>query len=129
MRERIQAAWESFRACAPGTRCQERYWRRREAGGRAGTVRRVFGGLAVVALGVVLIPLPGPGGLIILFGLALVGGEVLPLARLLDWAEVWARAVWAVTPGPAKKAAHVLLLAGFVLALYTAFRLVLGAAR
>ena len=129
MRERIRTAWESFRGCAPGTRCQERYWRRREAGGRSGATRRVFGGLAVVALGVVLIPLPGPGGLVILFGLALIGGEVLPLARFLDGAEVWARAVWAVTPGPAKKAVHVLLLAGFVLALYAAFRLALGAAR
>ncbi len=31
---------------------------------------------------------PGPGLLTFLLGLALIGGEFLPVARLLDWAEV-----------------------------------------
>ena len=31
---------------------------------------------------------PGPGLLTFLLGLALIGGEFLPVARFLDWAEV-----------------------------------------
>jgi Putative transmembrane protein (PGPGW) len=37
--------------------------------------------------------LPGPGTLTFFVGLGMIAGEFRPVARFLDWAEVWARVV------------------------------------
>jgi uncharacterized protein (TIGR02611 family) len=42
-------------------------------------------GIAVIAVGIVLLPLPGPGWLIIFAGLGLLGTEYAWAARLLTW--------------------------------------------
>lgn len=42
-------------------------------------------GVAVIALGVVLLPLPGPGWLIIFAGLGVLGTEYTWARRLLTW--------------------------------------------
>lgn len=44
-------------------------------------------GVAVVAVGVVLLPLPGPGWLIIFGGLGILASEYPWAARLLRWAR------------------------------------------
>ena len=50
---------------------------------------------AVIALGsLVLAPLPGPGWITILIGLMILGGELLPVARFLDWLEIRLRKLW-----------------------------------
>ncbi len=50
---------------------------------------------AVIALGsLVLAPLPGPGWITILIGLMILGGELLPVARFLDWLEIQLRKLW-----------------------------------
>ena len=50
---------------------------------------------AVIALGsLVLAPLPGPGWITILIGLMILGGELLPVARFLDWLEIQFRKLW-----------------------------------
>ena len=53
-------------------------------------------GLAIVALGLLLVPLPGPGWLIVFLGLTLLGSEYHWARRLLAWlrrvlARFWER--------------------------------------
>jgi Putative transmembrane protein (PGPGW) len=57
---------------------------------------------SVIAVGSLLTaPLPGPGLATVSLGLAILAGELLPAARLLDWSEIrlrqlgrFVRAVW-----------------------------------
>ena len=55
--------------------------------------------------GVFLLAAPGPGWLTLFVGLGMISGELRPVARSLDWAEVklrWlareAREVWKASP-------------------------------
>jgi hypothetical protein len=59
--------------------------------------------------GLVAVPGPGPGWLIILLGLVMIAGESLSFARFADWAEIKLRrlarrvaGVWAASPASAK---------------------------
>jgi len=63
----------------------------------------------VVGGGLVAVPGPGPGWLIILLGLVMIAGESLSFARFADRAEIKLRrlarrvaAVWAASPASAK---------------------------
>ena len=96
MVEQIRRHWREFRESKPGQRFEERYRRRRQ-GEQRHIVWRIFlitlG--AVIALGsLVLAPLPGPGWITILIGLMILGGELLPVARFLDWLEIQLRKLW-----------------------------------
>ena len=51
-------------------------------------------GLAVVACGVVLLPLPGPGWLVIFGGMAIWGTEFAWAQRVLFWTKRKARVGW-----------------------------------
>ncbi|HEX2097720.1 MAG TPA: PGPGW domain-containing protein [Rubrobacteraceae bacterium] len=48
----------------------------------------IFGGFLLVVGGVIAVPGPGPGWLIILLGLWMLAGELLFLARFMDRVEV-----------------------------------------
>jgi uncharacterized protein (TIGR02611 family) len=48
-------------------------------------------GVAVIAIGIVLLPLPGPGWLIIFAGLGVLGTEYAWAARLLRWVRARVR--------------------------------------
>ena len=96
MVEQIRGHWREFRESKPGQRFEERYRRRRQ-GEQGHIVWRIFlitlG--AVIALGsLVLAPLPGPGWITVLIGLMILGGELLPVARFLDWLEIQLRKLW-----------------------------------
>ncbi len=93
----------------------------------------VVGGL-ILALGSLAFGvLPGPGMLTFFVGVGMIAGEVRPVARLLDWAEVrarefgrWVRGIWrssaggkllvvsvaAICVGAVLWVAHLLLFAG-----------------
>jgi uncharacterized protein (TIGR02611 family) len=93
MVERMKRHWREFRESKPGERFKDRYRRRQEAE-RGHIVWRIFlitlgAGIAVGSL--VLAPLPGPGWITVLIGLMILGGELLPAARFLDWLEVQLR--------------------------------------
>lgn len=79
-------------------------------------------GIVVIAVGVVLLPLPGPGWVIIFAGLGLLATEYSWAARLLAWARAhvvgWTR--WA-----ARQPLAVRVILG-VLALAALLALVLG---
>jgi uncharacterized protein (TIGR02611 family) len=96
MVEQIRKHWREFRESKPGQRFEERYRRRRQ-GEQGHIVWRIFlinlG--AVIAVGsLVLAPLPGPGWITVLIGLMILGGELLPVARFLDWLEIQLRKLW-----------------------------------
>ena len=90
MVERMKRHWREFSEGNPGERFKDRYRRRQEAE-RGHILWRIFlialG--AVIAVGsLVLAPLPGPGWATVFVGLMILGGELLPAARFLDWLEV-----------------------------------------
>jgi len=54
----------------------------------------VTAGLALIAFGVAVGWLPGPGGFVAIFGLALLAAVWRPLAEFLDNAELRTRCFW-----------------------------------
>jgi hypothetical protein len=83
--------WRRFSQGRPGKRFQERYRRRQEQGHGQWGVRRVTYlslGVLIVAVSAVGGLLPGPGWGTAIIGFALIAGEFLPAARLLDRAEL-----------------------------------------
>jgi uncharacterized protein (TIGR02611 family) len=96
MIEQMKRHWREFRESEPGERFKERY-RRRQQAERGHIVWRIFlitlG--AVIAVGsLILAPLPGPGWATVFVGLMILGGELLPAARFLDWLELQLRRLW-----------------------------------
>src|SRR5919199_1315838 len=86
--------WRGFSRGRPGKRFQDRYRRRQERGHGQWGVRRVFNltlGILIVAVSAVGGLLPGPGWGTAIIGFALIAGEFLPAARLLDRAELQLR--------------------------------------
>jgi hypothetical protein len=106
--------WRLFREIESGHRFQTRYSshrKRRERGEawRYGRVLNLAGGPALIAAGFAFLPTPGPSYIIIVIGLWMLAGEVLPLARLFDRAEVRLRelarrvkAFWTGSPTAAR---------------------------
>ena len=92
---RLKGDWEEFRESKPGERFKERYRRRQQEPGHM--VKRIVLVIlgSVIALGSLFTaPLPGPGFATVFLGLAILAGELLPAARLLDWSEVRLRKLW-----------------------------------
>src|SRR5215207_3144765 len=91
---RTKESWRRFKGSEPGHRFQDRYRRRqeREHGWRdPSRLFYVVGGLVLAVGSLLLGVLPGPGMLTFFVGLGMIAGEFRSVARLLDWAEVWAR--------------------------------------
>ncbi len=77
--------WREFRTDPPGRRFENRYWRRNTR--RSSVWRRllvIVFGIVVIAIGIVMLVLPGPGSLVIVLGAALIAEESLWASRLLD---------------------------------------------
>ncbi len=85
--QHLRREWRAFRGDSPGQRFKNQHRRMREAG--SAKLRALAIGLGVVLLagGVVLLFVPGPGLIVVVFGLALLAGESRTLAGLLDRAE------------------------------------------
>jgi uncharacterized protein (TIGR02611 family) len=130
---RLKGDWEEFKESKPGERFKERYHRRQQSPGH--TVKRILLVIlgSVIALGSLFTaPLPGPGFATVFLGLAILAGELLPAARLLDWSEVRLRQLWQFVEdvwrtGPFSKVSIIFvatfLATGF---LYIAYRLLFG---
>ena len=88
----LKSSWHEFWHDVPGQRFGHRY-ERHNAGDRskAGRVLLIGTGILLVALGLVFGPLPGPGFVPALAGLALLAGESQRIATSLDRAEVKVR--------------------------------------
>jgi uncharacterized protein (TIGR02611 family) len=136
MIEKIRESWQSFKESEPGQRYKDRYRRRQQSKSGEfdlGLVVSVLGGVLIVLGGIVAVPGPGPGWLIVFLGLGLVAGEFRPIARFMDWAEIrlrrlarWAAGVWA-NSSPAVKALIVVAILLCAAALgHGAYRLLFG---
>jgi len=90
-REKVKEASRRFKESKPGLRFQDHYHdhQRRSSGRyRLQVIFCVFGGSLVVVGGIIAVPGPGPGWLIILLGLWMLAGELLFFARSMDKVEV-----------------------------------------
>ena len=92
----------------------------------------MVGGLAIAVASLAFGVLPGPGTLTFFVGVGMISGEFLPVASLLDWAEVrarklgrWVGGVWGSSAaGKVLVASAAAILAALVL--YFAYRLLVG---
>jgi hypothetical protein len=99
MMQRLKAGWRELRLGEPGRRFRHRHERRRRE--RHHGAARKWSVMAVGALillaGIVLLPLPGPGLIVIAAGAVLVAGESRTAARALDQIELRARRLFRST--------------------------------
>ena len=114
--------WRLFRELEPGHRFQTRYHNHRERRERGETSRygrllNLVGGSALIVAGFAFLPTPGPSYIIIGVGLWTLAGELLPLARFIDRAEVdlrsagrWIGALWTQTSFAARALAVAAIL-------------------
>lgn len=86
--------WRDFKASAPGHRFQDVYQRHVHDGGNSSGMRHfllICSGLLLTVIGMLLLPAPGPGSLVLLLGVVLIARESLLVARLLDRLELFIR--------------------------------------
>jgi uncharacterized protein (TIGR02611 family) len=87
MFKEIRRSWRLLESGKPGDRF-ERYYRSQHEG--RSPLRKVVSiaiGFAIVAAGIILLPAPGPGTLVVALGLGLLAREFLIVAHALDWLE------------------------------------------
>lgn len=87
LRELVRREWRAFRDAPPGERFARQWQRRRKPELAKLRAIAVAVGILLLAGGVVFLFIPGPGLLVIAFGLALLAGESRVLAGWLDRAE------------------------------------------
>lgn len=136
MIERAKENWQEFKNSEPGERFQDRYNRRQQKEhGRwsKGAIFNVVLGLLIIAGGLLIGLVPGPGGFIAIFGLGLIGGEFQPIAKALDWSEVkvraaasWAKNIWNVLPLGGKVIVGALALVGVAAVAYGGYVVLFG---
>ena len=136
MIERAKKNWRCFKQSKPGHRFQDHHHRCQRAYKSRSYFRGLFSiawGLLVVAGGVIAVPAPGPGWLIILLGLGMIAGESLSFARLVDQVEVRLRqlarlvvGVWTTSPIMVKMLIALAVLACFAAAGYGIYSLIVG---
>jgi uncharacterized protein (TIGR02611 family) len=95
MFEKIKQHFQALLGDAPGKRFQQQFWRNRQNRSHPFLKKVLFigGGVIVIAAGILALPLPGPGTVIIIVGLGLLAQESLRLSKFLDWLEVKGRKI------------------------------------
>ncbi len=88
----LRHRWHEFAAAEPGTRFEREYdLKHGKAQPRWKRILAVMLGVAVILVGIVGLPAPGPGMLVIGIGAALLGRESRGIARWLDRGEIAVR--------------------------------------
>jgi hypothetical protein len=129
--DNVKSEWRRFASDEPGVRFERRYERLR-ASSVAWTIVRFLIGLVLVGAGIVLLFIPGPGLLVMLFGVAMFAGQSRRLARALDRGEPHVRRVagsamqrWRRTRLPVKVALVAVGIAAAIGAAYAAYHYLL----
>lgn len=92
MFDKYLSEWRELMDGKPGTRFRARYERKRKARkGMVGRVAWIAVAVVLVMGGIVLLPAPGPGVLVIAAGGALLAQESAVVAGLMDRVELSAR--------------------------------------
>ena len=95
MIQRLKKGWRELKQGEPGRRFRDRYERRRRER-RHGGARKwslIVAGVLLMIAGIVLLPLPGPGMVVIALGALLMAEESRLMAGGLDALECRARAI------------------------------------
>jgi hypothetical protein len=115
---KLSRLWHDLRSARPGERFREAQQRRRRTRrSRWSTWVAIGAGIILIAVGLSALVLPGPGGLVIALGVALIARESAPVARASDHAELRLRSAaasarrWWQRSGAAVKVALMLALA------------------
>lgn len=87
MFDRIRRSWGLLKSGKPGDRFERFYKNQQEGRSPVRKVVSIVIGVAIVAAGLVLLPAPGPGMLVVALGFGLLAREFLVVARALDWLE------------------------------------------
>jgi hypothetical protein len=82
----VKQEWKSFKHDEPGARFRNHRERMKEKP-RGHSVVAIAIGVLLVAGGVVLLFMPGPGSLLIVFGVALIASHSKKLSAIMDRAE------------------------------------------
>lgn len=124
----LRREWKLFKDDEPGHRFRDHQQRLKNGSLRMRAVSIVLG-LFLFVGGVVLCFLPGPGIPLLVFGVALLGGESRVMATLLDHAEPPARRLfhrlqrwWKALPRLAHAGIIAMMLMGGAAAAYAAYR-------
>ncbi|MDQ3589039.1 MAG: hypothetical protein M3392_02160 [Actinomycetota bacterium] len=132
---RAKRSWRNFKKSKPGDRFQVRYYYRKQRGtGRLSRIFNVFLGSVLVIMSTLFGWAPGLGLVTLLIGLALIAGELFPVARFLDWSEVKLRKlarlagkIWAGVPLVGRTLIVLLVLVLVAALVYGAYSLLFGA--
>lgn len=90
MFQKLRRQWKLFLESPPGRRFQDFHDRRHKRRGTRGAGRKkwfMIGGIVIAVAGLALLPLPGPGSIVLAAGLMLVAQESITMARLLDFLD------------------------------------------
>jgi hypothetical protein len=125
---RLYRYWRKARRGHPGRRFRDLYDYRHRRRTHSGPSRwfGVGGGIALVVVGLAIGWLPGPGGFLAILGLALLGTEMRPLARLLDRCELLVMDLIGRVGTPSRNAKRMLVVAGAILAFASLTQLARG---
>ena len=131
---RAKRSWRNFKKSKPGDRFQVRYYYRKQRGtGRLSRILNIFLGSVLVIMSTLFGWAPGLGLVTLLIGLALIAGELFPVARFLDWSEVKLRKlarlagkIWAGVPLVGRTLFVLLVLVLVAALVYGAYSLLFG---
>jgi hypothetical protein len=88
MFSRLKRQWRQLRADPSGERFRRRYERRKqERRSPLGRTAWTLAAIVLIGAGVVAIPLPGPGALLVVLGLAILAEESRTVATVCDRAD------------------------------------------
>lgn len=93
MSSKPKMRWQALRRGRPGRRFQDRYTASRGAdrGNFWSRLARIGLAALAIAVGIVLVFIPGPAVLFFAIAGALLASESRMVARFMDWNEVWIR--------------------------------------
>jgi uncharacterized protein (TIGR02611 family) len=136
MLDRLKEDWRHLKHGTSGQRFKDRYYLSQRRNRGRFTFWRVFNigvGSGITVGGLLMVIAPGPGWLAIFLGLGMLGGELLPVARFLDWVEVrlrklvrWIREAWNNTPVVGKGLILLAILTVVAASAYGAYYFVFG---
>jgi uncharacterized protein (TIGR02611 family) len=89
MLDGLRQEWKKIKEGKPGNRFRDRYCEAHREG-RSGARKPLLmaAGVALLIVGIVLLPAPGPGMLVIAVGGVLVAEESYAAASILDWVDL-----------------------------------------
>jgi len=90
----LRRRFRRFVAAPSGTRFRAYHLRLEQRPSLMRTLLVVGVGLILLALGLIMLVLPGPGLLVAVLGAALIAGESLVAARLLDRIDLCLTSAW-----------------------------------